>query len=352
MEGPCAAYNTVLQPHRVTVVIPTLSADHALWECVEGLQRQTYRDFCIVIVDNSGARRVERNWPTETSRADVLILHPKTNIGFGAAVNLAARESPADYVAVINDDAMAEPEWLQEMVSALERHPKAGSAAAQVRLYGVENALDSAGMLIAADGSSKQRGHGEPPGNFSEPCEVLLPSGSASIYRQTMLAETGGFDDSFFLYCEDTDLGLRARWAGWTCRYVPSAVVRHRYSHSAGRASRLKAYFVERNRLLLVAKTFPILRVLMALPATPVRYLHHLAAMRRGHGAAAQFQRDGESAWTLAGCVLRAHLAAMARLPQVWRQRRAIQRSAKITAAEFEAVLSRYAISLRQVAQL
>jgi GT2 family glycosyltransferase len=341
-----------LQPYRVTAVIPTLSADHALWESVAGLQGQTYRDFCIVIVDNSGEQRVERNWPGEISREAVTVLHPGTNIGFGAAVNLAAREVVGDLVAVINDDAIPEAEWLSEMVAALDRYPEAGSAAAQVRLHGLENSLDSAGMLIAADGTSKQRGHGEPPSCYSQPGEVLLASGSASMYRQKMLDETGGFDDSFFLYCEDTDLGLRARWAGWTCRYVPSAVVHHRYSHSAGRASRLKAYFVERNRLLLVFKSFPLLRILRAIFATPVRYFHHLSAMRQGRGAAAQFRRDGESAWMLVGCVLRAHLAALTRLPGVWRQRRAIRGSAKISAAEFEASLNQYSISLRQVAQL
>ncbi|MFN0105755.1 MAG: glycosyltransferase family 2 protein [Bryobacteraceae bacterium] len=340
-----------MQPSRVIVVIPTLAADHTLWECVESLHRQIYRDFCIVIVDNSANRRTESNWPSATSRAGVTVLHPETNIGFGAAVNLAAREAPSEFVAVINDDAAAEPEWLTEMVAALTRHPRAGSAAAQVRLHGVTNILDSAGMLIAADGTSKQRGHGEPSERFAQPEEVLLPSGSASMYRSAMLNETGGFDDSFFLYCEDTDLGLRARWAGWTCRYVPSAIVHHRYSHSAGRSSRLKAYFVERNRLLLIAKNFPSVRILKAFAATPVRYLHHILAMRRGHGAAANFQRDGGSAWTLIGCVLRAHFAATTRLPQVWRQRRAIQKSAKIAVSEFEAALSRYSISMRQVAE-
>lgn len=295
---------------------------------------------------------MERDWPGEVARAGVSILHPGTNIGFGAAVNLAAREAAADLVAVINDDAVPEADWLSEMAAAMERFPEAGSAAAQVRLQGRGSTLDSAGMLISLDGTSKQRGHGEPAERFSEAEEVLLASGSASMYRQSMLRETGGFDDSFFLYCEDTDLGLRARWAGWTCRYVPSAIVHHRYSHSAGRASRLKAYFVERNRLLLVAKTFPGGGIVLALLATPVRYLYHLLAMRRGEGAAAQFRRDGESGWTLAKCVAQAHLAALTRLPAVWRQRREIRRGAKITAAEFEAALQKYSISLRQVAQL
>jgi GT2 family glycosyltransferase len=265
---------------------------------------------------------------------------------------LAAREAPAEYVAVINDDAVAEPEWLAELAASLDAHPEAGSVAAQVRLHGVEDALDSAGMLIAADGTSKQRGHGLPPWAFAEAEEVLLASGSASMYRAAMLAATGGFDDDFFLYCEDTDLGLRARWAGWTCRYAPTAVVSHRYSHSAGRASRLKAFYVERNRLLLIAKNFPWDGLAIALLATPFRYLFHLLAMRRGQGAAAQFRHDGESAWTLVSCVLRAHWSALTSLPRVWRQRREIRQSAKLTAEEFNATLDRFSISLRQVAEL
>jgi hypothetical protein len=129
-------------------------------------------------------------------------------------------------------------------------------------------------------------------------------------------------------------------------------VVHHRYSHSAGRASKLKAYFVERNRLLLILKTFPALRLFTALFATPVRYLHHVLAMRRGQGAAAQFQKDGESAWTLVACVLRAHLSALTMLPHAWQQRRHIRRTAKLSAAEFQGALDRFAISLREVAEL
>jgi GT2 family glycosyltransferase len=78
-----------------------------------------------------------------------------------------------------------------------------------------------------------------------------------------MLEEIGLFDESFFLYCEDTDLGLRARWAGWECLYVPDAVIEHRYSHSSGKASALKAFYVERNRLFVIFKNFPLLDLLL-----------------------------------------------------------------------------------------
>jgi GT2 family glycosyltransferase len=167
-----------------------------------------------------------------------------------------------------------------------------------------------------------------------------------------MIEETGGFDESFFLYCEDADLGLRAQWAGWTCRYVPGAVVFHRYSHSAGRASKLKAFYVERNRLLLILKNFPLAPLALSPFAAAARYWFHLSAMREGKGAAAQFRRDGNSGWWLVTCALRAHGSALLRLADAWRKRRAVRKTAKIKTSDFNRLLTRYRISLRKVASL
>jgi GT2 family glycosyltransferase len=218
-------------------------------------------------------------------------------------------------------------------------------------LMGDSGTLDSAGMLICGDGSSKQRGHGAAPGAFEEPGEVLLPSGSAALYRRRMLDETGGFDDDFFLYCEDTDLGLRARWAGWRCLYEPRAVVRHKYSHSSGRASALKAYYVERNRLFLLAKNFPLSVLWRAPIVSAARYWWHLRYMLAGRGAAAEFTR-GESGAKLAWLVLRAHLALLGRLPRLLAARRSIRGAARISPADFVRLLERHSISAREVAAL
>lgn len=321
-----------------------------LWESIESLRCQTYRNLRIVIVDNSGCEKVARSWPAPIPRDSVTILHPGANIGFGAAVNRAYQEAPCDFLAVLNDDAAADHDWITALVDALTRNKQAGSAASQVKLHGAAGKLDSAGMLIAADGTSKQRGHGESSISFHTEEEVLLASGSASMYRAKMLDETGGFDDDYFLYCEDTDLGLRARWAGWTCLYVPGAVVTHRYSHSAGRASRLKAYYVERNRLFTIIKNFPIGRLFKAPFATVKRYWHHLQAMRAGHGAAAHARTDGASALTLVALVIKAHLAAIAHLGKLISKRRAIRK--RISASEFNAALDRHSISVEKVAWL
>jgi GT2 family glycosyltransferase len=207
-------------------------------------------------------------------------------------------------------------------------------------------------MLIALDGSSKQRGHGEPPGNFAAPGDTLCPSGSAALYRRAMLDEIGLFDEGFFLYCEDTDLGLRGRWAGWECAYVPGAIVEHRYSQSAGRASPLKAYFVERNRLYMVIRTFPWPMLPLVKPASFVRYFWHVVSLVEGRGKASEYRESGHSVAFLFFLMLRAWAAVAVRLPRLWRERRRIYRTRRITRHEFRKLLADYSISLRRVAEL
>jgi GT2 family glycosyltransferase len=340
-------------PARVTVAIPTLAADDAYLDCLRSLERQTLRDFDVVVVDNSGADRVNKSGllPGLSVNLRVRVISNQHNVGFGAAINQAYRESSSPHLAPLNDDAVAHPEWLAALVDIADRNPKIGMLASQVRLAGTDT-LDSAGMLLASDGSSKQNGHGQPVGGFGQITDALFPSGSASLLRRGMLEDIGLFDESFFLYCEDSDLGLRARWAGWDCKYVPTAIVEHRYSHSAGRASALKAFYVERNRLYLTLKNFPV-RMLWIVPvSTIVRYAWHVVAMLRGHGKGAEFRATGNSAASLPWLVLRAHWAAIRNLPTLARERRRIFADRRISTAEFVALAHRHSISLRRVATL
>ncbi len=331
----------------VTGVIPTLAADARLQECVGALGGQTRRDFEVIIVDNSGEGMVRRRGLAAGAR----LIENRRNVGFGAAVNQGIRDSSGAYVATLNDDAVAGPRWIEELVRAMEGDPATGMCASQVRLHG-EGRLDSAGMLMARDGSSKQRGHGRPPEDFPVAEEALFPSGSAALYRRAMLAEIGGFDERFFLFCEDTDLGLRARWAGWKCRYIPEAVVEHHYSYSAGRASPLKAYYVERNRLFVLAKNFPA-RMLPAAPlVTLARYFWHAWYILRGRGSAARFREEGHGGARMMWYVARAHLALVGHSLRLWRQRREIRARARITPTVFRHLLDGYAISARRLAGL
>jgi GT2 family glycosyltransferase len=331
----------------VSVVIPTLAADSRLRECVESLGRQTRRDFEVIVIDNSGKGLVRRNAAAPGAR----VLENERNIGFGGAINQGCLASSAPYIATLNDDAVADPHWLEALVSAIERRPDAGMCASQIRLFGEER-LDSAGMLVAGDASSKQRGHGRPLDDFPVHEETLFPSGAAALYRRAMLDEIGGFDPSFFLYCEDTDLGLRARWAGWKCLYVPGAVVQHHYSHSAGGASPLKAYYVERNRLFVLAKNFPA-RMLLAAPFTSIaRYLWHTWYLVQNTGAAARFRAGGHAGPKMAWYIVCAHASLIANARRLWGQRRAIRARARITPAVFRHLIRCHFISARRVAAL
>lgn len=332
---------------QVTVVVPTLVADCKLGECLDSLAHQTCRDFEVIVVDNSGKGLARRNGAGARAR----LIENETNLGFGGAINQGIAASRSPFIATLNDDAVAHRGWLEALLTAIEHRPAIGMCASQVRLSG-EPRLDSAGMLVCGDGSSKQRGHGRPPADFPVTEEILVPSGSAALYRRAMLDAIGGFDSRFFLYCEDTDLGLRARWAGWKCLYVPEAVVEHHYSHSAGRASPLKAYYVERNRLFVLARNFPARLLWVAPLIAAARYFWHTWYLLRGLGTAARFRDDGHRGIRMPWYVFRAHFAAVAHLPRLWRERRAIRAHARISPTAFRHLVRGQSISARKVALL
>ena len=326
----------------VIVAVPTLEAGEALSHCLDALARQSFAHFEVIVIDNSGRGIVK---PMNRVR----VIANERNVGFGAAVNQAFHASRAPFFAVLNDDAAPELGWLDALLVAMESSPGVGMCASQIRLAS-DGRLDSAGMLLCADGTSKQRGHLQPPDRYKSREETLCPSGCAAIYRREMLDEIGVFDESFFLYCEDTDLGLRARWAAWECLYVPEAVVEHRYSHSAGKASGLKAYYVERNRLFLVVKNFPLADLLLAPFYSIARYFWHLVFAMQGRGKAAEFRLEGNRARNLPLYVLRAYFDLLAHLPALWKQRRHIKR--RLTTRQFRGLIRRFSIGPREVAAL
>ena len=175
-----------------------------------------------------------------------------------------------------------------------------------------------------------------------------MPSASAALYRRAMLDQIGLFDEHFFLYCEDTDLGLRARRAGWRCLYVPDAKVDHRYSYSAGRVSKLKAYYVERNRIFVAMKNFP-LRMLVVLPVYgTARYLAHVLNAFSGTGKSANFEGG---ILGMLGIVLRTHLDLFLASPRILRQRAAIRSTASLSAGEFVRLLACHSTTAKAIAE-
>ena len=323
-------------------MIPTLNGGEPLRRTLRALEAQTFRAFEVIIVDNSG---------TGVARgAEARLIENTANVGFGEAINQGARASQAEYVACLNDDARPEPAWLEALVQALDAAPAAGSAASRILLAGTDGLLDSAGLLLYPDGTAKQRAHRRPTAACDQPGEVLLASGCAALYRRAMLDETGGFDGDFFLYCEDTDLGLRAQQAGWSCLYTPWAVVEHDYSASAGQASRLKAFYVERNRLWTVVKTFPLLLIPLVPFAALRRYWAHWRAMRSGEGLAGKLESSGIGLGQLVIIVGSAHWQTLLHLGTLWRKRRRAPRRMYSNAVDFWRLIRREPVTAREIA--
>lgn len=330
---------------RVTVVIPTLHGGESLTRCVDALAAQSIEDFEVVVVDNSG-NRVAREAVDSTR---VTIIENADNVGFGAAINLGANISGSDYICALNDDAYPSSRWLEALCDAAESEPDVGMCASLILLGSEEGKVDSAGFGVYPDGTTKQIGHGESASKYQQRGAALMPSGCAGLYRRSMLEGIGGFDDEYFLYGEDSDVGLRARLAGWKCVFEPRARVVHDYSGSAGRASPLKAYYVERNRLFTLLKLFPVREILLSPMYSIKRYWAHWGAASRGEGLAGEFSRK-QSSLHLVLIVFQAHLAAFVRIPRLLSLRRRFRSRRKMSHSEFLALLRRYELTASEIA--
>ncbi len=226
-------------------------------------------------------------------KAGVRIFLLETNTGFTGGNNLAFRHARGDWLALLNNDAVADPHWLACLVARGNPAAGVGMLGGKILLAGTPGTIDKAGHLIWPDGQNRGRGTGETDrGQYDQEEEILWPDGCAALYHRALIEQTGGFDDAFFAYGDDADLGLRARLLGWRAWYVPGAVVHHHHSASAGAFSPLKIRLVERNRLLLALKDFPVGLLAQNPYWTLRRYLWLAWGAMRGSGTSGRFVRE------------------------------------------------------------
>ena len=249
----------------VSVVIPTHNGAHLLPECLGALWDQTYRDKETIVVDDAstdGTHDLLLGYP----EVRVLTLPGTEGHGFVAAVNRGLQEARGEIIVLLNNDAVPDPNWLEELVGALDRNPWAGTAASRLMLYSKPDSFHSAGDFYGTDGIPGSRGVWQRDrGQYEREEEVFGPCAAAAAYRREVLvdvARCGGtepprrvLDPLLWMYCEDVDLNLRARLRGHRTVYVPSARVRHRLSATGG--GPLASYYVGRNTIYLIAKCLP-----------------------------------------------------------------------------------------------
>ena len=240
----------------LTVLVVTWQARALLAETLESLARQTLRHR-VLVVDNAStdgtAEMIDARFPAAR------VVRNRTNLGFAGGVQAGLAVVDTPLVALLNNDAVAEPDWLERLAAALDAHPEAAAVTSRLLLAGVEPpTLNNAGVLLLPDGYGADRGLRAPADAYGEPGEVFGFSGGAALLRTDALRGVGGFPAPFFLYYEDTDASWRLRRAGWSIRYEPAAVVHHRHSATADQTSAMFAYWNERNRLLMHARNAPL----------------------------------------------------------------------------------------------
>jgi GT2 family glycosyltransferase len=224
-------------------------------------------------------------------------------------------------------------------------------AASKILVWEDPQRIDKVGHLMYPDGQNRGRGTGQlDTGQFDQIDETLWPDGCAALYRRAMLDEVGGFDEEFFAYADDAELGLRGRIAGWTCLYAPGAVVRHHRGATLGLDSARRITLIERNRVLLAVKLFPWNLLWL-------NGLYHLG--RIGAGLWAALRNQGElrrysgprGKLAAATALLWGTLSAIPLIPSMLRKRRAFRSKHRLTARQIRDLLLRHRISLKEISR-
>jgi GT2 family glycosyltransferase len=331
----------------ISVVIVNWNRRELLRACLESVSRQRGVSFETIVVDNGSsdgsADLAEREFGAR-------VIRNRENRGFCAANNQGIAAAQGEYIALLNNDAEAEPDWLAELHRACSHGPEVGMAASKILVWEDPARIDKAGHLIFPDGQNRGRGTGElDRGQYDREEDVLWPDGCAAMYRKRMLDEIGGFDEDLFAYADDAELGLRARIAGWLCRYAPRAVVRHHRGSTMGKGSAARLKLIERNRVLLALKLFPWSLLWLNPLYFAVRLAAGAAAAGRGTGDTAHFPGIAGKL-RMAGAIVSGDLAALAMAPRMLRKRSEIARLRKLSPGDVRRLIFANRLGLGDVA--
>lgn len=321
-----------------------------LRKCLESLARQEGVSCEVIVVDNGstdGSPDMARNEFGARPDFRLRLIENPGNRGFCAANNQGIAAAKAEFIALLNNDAEANPEWLAALRRCFEGRPEVGMAASKILVLEDPRRIDKAGHLIYPDGQNRGRGSGElDAGQYDRLEETLWPDGCAAMYRRQMLEQIGGFDEDFFAYADDAELGLRARIAGWRCLYAPDAVVRHHRGSTLGLTSSRRLELIERNRVLLAAKLFPWSLLWLNGPYYLARIGAGVLAASLGKGEIGRFPGiRGKCRAAMA--LMKGDLEALRLLPRILRKRREIEKIRRLSPGEVRRLLLDNRIPLR-----
>jgi len=309
----------------VSIVIPNWNGAHHLPVCLESLRRQTYPHVEVIVADNDSSDEslglLARDYP------EVQVLALGENRGFAGACNAGMRAARGEFVVLLNNDTEVAPRWLEEIVAAFQRHPRAGIVASKMLLFDRRDTFHTAGDFYRVDGTPGNRGVWQKDaGQYDREEYVFSACGGSAAYRKAALDRVGLLDEDFFFSCEDVDLAWRSQLTGWHCVYAPRAVVYHKLSATGGGTT--ASFYDGRNFIYLLVKDYPgdlwrtwwraILRAQLRIT---------IEALRAWRGAAARARLQGQ-------------LTGLLHIPKMLRKRRAVQRSRTVARAYLEHILT------------
>lgn len=239
--------------------MPNWNGKEFLLVCLDSLQDQSLTDFQIIVVDNGSTDGSQEL--IKASYPHVQLVALDKNYGFAGGVNRGIQDAinaGAEYVALFNNDATADKDWLKNLLSTAETNPKAGIVTSKF-LKLDKKTIDSTGDFYSIWGLPFPRGRGQTDnGQYDNKNEVFAASGGASLYRVETLKQIGLFDEDFFAYYEDVDISFRAQLAGWKVLFEPKAVAYHHVGGTSSKLGNFARYHSFKNFVFLYTKNMPV----------------------------------------------------------------------------------------------
>ncbi|MFK8020920.1 MAG: glycosyltransferase family 2 protein [Pseudomonadales bacterium] len=305
--------NSDISPASICAIVVNYNGGDYLKACLDSLERQTLAPTRVIVVDNAS-----NDGSAELAAQHSLgveMIQNIENLGFAAANNQAIEQAQdSEWLALLNPDAEADPEWIESLHAVASKQPSYDSFASLQVAARDSNICDGAGDCYHAVGYGWRRGHNLPlDQNMSDHQEVFSSCAAACLLRRSAVEAVGGFDTQFFCYGEDLDLGFRMRLNGGKALFVKRARVVHHQSAITGERSEFSVYHGQRNLVWVFIKNMPTtLFILMLVPHIILNLGAIVAYSARG-----QFRT-----------VFRAKLDALRGLKVIWSKRQTIQRRA------------------------
>lgn len=308
-----------------TVVVINWNGRRYLDACLEALLAQELAGgFDVILADNAStdgsADMVRKRYPS------VRVLDTGGNLGFAAGNNAGIRAATGRHVVLLNNDTRVRPGWLAALVAAAEGGARRGAITSKLVFLDRPGVIQNAGSMLLSDGSGADRGSGEADhGQYDSGVEVFAMCGAAVLLARPMLDDVGLFDETFFVYYEDTDLSWRMRLRGWSVWYEPAAVVEHVHAGTNVEWSPHFTFHVDRNRLFMILKNAPMRFVAAAFAGFAYRAVRMAAGSllrRRPRVGAVPDGSPGIARWRIQLAVV---ASLFLHLPEMLRKRRLIR---------------------------